>query len=64
MKTQTDIELDQETIKAMRDWVADCVWADADEDDIAEMSDAEIIRGVRKHYCGGIAQFIEDGIGV
>lgn len=51
-----------ELIKAMRDWVKDIVWKDVgDESDVDELSNAEILRGVERHYQGGIKQFIEDG---
>ncbi len=36
-----------------RAWVADCAWRE-DPDEIAEYSDQEIIRGVDRHYDGGI----------
>lgn len=43
-------------IRAMRDWVAECSWIE-DEEMIDEMSDEEIIAGVRKHYEGGTLGF-------
>jgi hypothetical protein len=45
-------------IQAMRDWIADCSWADLDPEEIAELTDAEIVSGVRKHYDGGLAEFM------
>lgn len=47
-------------ISAARDWVLDCSWKE-DPEDIAEMSDAEILRGVERHYDGGLAQLAQDG---
>ena len=44
-------------IKAMRDWLADCVWQDADTDTIAELPNAAILRAVERHYDGGLAGF-------
>lgn len=49
---------DQATIKAMRDWIADCVWRDLSPEDIEELTDDEIIRGVDQHYQGGVAAFV------
>lgn len=52
--TQFDIA----TIKAMREWVADCCWADLDPEEIAELTDDQIIEGVRLHYDGGLEAFV------
>lgn len=54
----------QEEIKAMRAWAAECVWADAIDGDpgfLDELSDAEILNGIARHYVGGVAQFLDDG---
>jgi hypothetical protein len=47
-----------EQIAAMREWVADCSWGDMDEESLAELTDEQIIRGVNKHYDGGIREFL------
>lgn len=48
-------------LAAMRSWVKDCQWADVpEESDVDEMSDAEIIAGVNRHYDGGVHQFMMD----
>jgi hypothetical protein len=47
-----------ELIKQMRDWAADCQWKD--DEDLPDMSDEEILRGVQQHYEGGIRAFIRD----
>ena len=44
-------------IKAMRDWVSDCVWAEDCE--TVEFTDAEILRGVNRHFDGGIPAFLQ-----
>lgn len=44
-----------------RSWIADCVWGDMEPDDIAELTDDEIIRGVARHYYGGWEAFIDAG---
>lgn len=50
---------DQETALA-RAWIADCQWADLDEDLIVELPTPVVWRGVARHYAGGVAQFLED----
>ncbi len=47
-----------DVIKYMREWLSDCVWADMDAEDFADLSDAVIVRGVAKHYAGGVAEFL------
>jgi len=48
-------------IQQMRNWVKDCQWRDvSDESDIDDMSDEEILRGIQKHYEGGVNQFLRD----
>lgn len=48
-------------IKLMRDWVNDCQWReDADNDFIDELTDLEILKGVNRHYEGGLTSFILD----
>ena len=48
----------KEAIAAMREWIKDCVWADMEESDMNEISDIEVVRGVARHYAGGIAEFL------
>jgi hypothetical protein len=48
-------------VEQMRDWVADCMWANLeDEEAVADLSNLAIIRGVRRHYMGGLDQFCLD----
>lgn len=54
------VTLDSETITAMRGWISDCTWDDLDDDEIAELPETVIIRGVQRHYSGGVAQFLAD----
>lgn len=46
-----------EIINAMRDWAGDCEWLDGD--DLDEMTDAQIVRGVEKHFAGGVEGFLQ-----
>jgi hypothetical protein len=50
-----------ELVQNARDWVLDCMWKE-DPADIEEMSDAEILDGVHRHYGGGLAQCARDGL--
>jgi hypothetical protein len=50
-----------EHIQQARDWLSDCEWADLDADDIAQLTDVQIVTGIARHYDGGIEQFIKDG---
>lgn len=55
--------MSEEEIKAMRAWAAECVWADSIDGDpgfLDELSDAEILNGVARHYEGGVEQFRAD----
>lgn len=49
------------TREAIIDWVLDCQWQDEpDREYLESMSDAQLIRGINRHYAGGINQFLED----
>lgn len=52
----------EDVIQAMREWVRDCEWGDVDEDDIEDLDDLTIVRGVDRHYEGGILGFIQDTV--
>jgi hypothetical protein len=41
-----------------RAWLADCTWADADEDAIAGLTREQVARGVARHYEGGWPAFL------
>lgn len=45
-------------IQAMRDWLSDCDWLDADECDFASMPDWQVIRGVARWFDGGLTGFV------
>jgi hypothetical protein len=48
-------------IAAAREWVKDCVWGDVeDEGDVDAMDAAMIVRGVARHYDGGLLAFVAD----
>lgn len=56
-----DNRIDQSMIAEMRNWIADCEWADIDYDEIMhDTCDADIIKGIKRHYDGGVEQFITD----
>jgi len=45
-------------INEARGWVGDNSWDD--QDDIGSYSDFAILRGVERHYAGGLKQFLQD----
>src|SRR5579862_5063716 len=47
-------------IKQMREWVKDCQWADLAEEDVDELSEEELLRGIQNNYDGGIREFIRN----
>ena len=47
-------------IAEMREWLAECTWADLEPDDIADLAPREVVSGVRRHYEGGVVQFLRD----
>lgn len=49
-----------EAIQAARDWVGDCLWADLDPEDVAELSPLALVRGIERTYDGGWKQFLWD----
>ena len=54
--------LNADEIRAAREWIAECVWRDLDEDDIADLTDRQVERGIARHYDGGIEAFRADGL--
>lgn len=49
-----------EIIKRARDWVYDNTWNEEPEV-IESYDDVRILRGVNRHYSGGLEQFLKDG---
>ena len=54
------IPLRENHMDDMRDWLKDCVWADMDSADVNDLSDSAILRGINRHYDGGVDQFRAD----
>lgn len=49
----------QEEVQVMRDWVSECSWGENFEpDEIQEMDAIIIVRGVNRHFDGGLAEFM------
>lgn len=57
-------QLTGELIMEARGWVADCVWADLEPEDVDQLSVAMITRGIERHYDGGVVQFVKDVTGI
>jgi hypothetical protein len=55
-KTAAEIRR-RELIREARGWIADCQWGDIGPDDVADLSDDEVIAGVNKFFEGGWAEF-------
>ncbi len=53
----TPDNISAEVLEAMRSWIADCSWPDLD--DAADLTPAEVIGGVRRHFDGGINAFLQ-----
>ena len=53
--TMSDAELNT----AAREWVSECTWKE-DPEDLEDLTDAEVRRGVNRHYEGGWQQFVQD----
>lgn len=47
-------------IVAMREWISDCQWGDLDPEDIADLSELEVLVGVHRSYDGGLPAFMSD----
>lgn len=54
-------EVSPDLLSAARSWIADCEWIDVGPDDIADLTDAQVVSGIRNNYEGGWAQFMRDG---
>jgi hypothetical protein len=52
--------LDEQQLRDARTWVADCEWGDLEPEDVATLSSARLLRGIRRHYGGGLVGFMWD----
>ena len=55
----TALQLGQQCLKEMREWIADCQWRE-DADELRELPDLQVLCGIEHHYAGGILQFAQD----
>lgn len=60
MHTQKTLRLNQEDMKAARDWLKDCApcWKDFSEEDVDDLTDEEVEAAVELHFEGGLTAFI------
>lgn len=52
-----------EEIDAMREWISSLSWREAEldpEDFAADLTDEEVVNGIKRHYDGGMKQFLAD----
>lgn len=49
--------LSPEELKAAREWLAECVWPDVEPEEFATLPELAIVRGVARHFDGGLAAF-------
>jgi hypothetical protein len=57
----TAADIGPEEIQAMRDWIADCQWAESMwwyEEWVEDLTDDEVVRAIGRHYEGGVAAFV------
>ena len=54
------MEFTKEQLTAMREWLADCQWGDLESEDLEQLTDDEVVKGVKRHYSGGLVQFVSD----
>lgn len=47
-------------IAAMREWIADCMWVDANDDYITALTPAQVLNGIERHVDGGLIEFINN----
>lgn len=53
-----ELQMTQQELNFAREWIKDCVWQDIDSaDDVDDLTDLQVIRGIKKHFSGGIEEF-------
>lgn len=57
LRMNSKLTLTVEQLAAAREWIADCVWRDIDQDDVNQLTPDQVERGVARHFDGGIAGF-------
>lgn len=60
MQMELPSTLTEEELFYARDWLKDLEFINIEPEDIDDMSDSVIIRGIQKYYGGGLEQFILD----
>lgn len=52
-----------EQLEMAREWIADCTWGETDDDPenewVEQLTVAQVVRGIERNFCGGVAAFIE-----
>jgi hypothetical protein len=55
-----NLKLSPRELKLAREWIKECSWREEyTEDEIDELSDQAVEKGVDRHFSGGVAEFKE-----
>lgn len=55
------LRLDKSNLIEARDWIKECLgcWRDlTEEDQVDELTDAEVESAIDRHFCGGVTAFL------
>lgn len=49
-------------LQLAREWIKECLpsFIDLEEDDVDQLTDQQIVNGIKRHYAGGLAEFISN----
>lgn len=45
-------------LAVMRSWIADCGWKNLEPEQVDDLTDDEVVGGVRNHHVGGLDGFL------
>jgi hypothetical protein len=50
--------LTKDELTAAREWLKECAWDDIEMEEFDELTDAQIERGIKRHFDGGLDAFL------